>query len=219
MNQRPYFASYYRWLVAQQLLGVSLSARRVLDVGCDDANFLERSSAPLRVGVDLAPRTALHGGIKLVRADARALPVLAESFDCILAFDVLEHIEHDRAVMREMLRVLAPGGTLWLSTPASDTRFWPPFIHPYANSVFGHVRNGYAPKELRALVGEGDWHVELFYWSEPLLRAAFVPLHLLDRLAPPLAAALTRWCFALDSRRSDNSGGHVFGRIMRLEPA
>jgi SAM-dependent methyltransferase len=216
MTVRPYFASYYRWLVASRRLGVDLSGPRVLDVGTDDANFLGRSGAGLRVGVDLAPRARPQPGIELLRADARQLPLLRGSFDAILAFDVLEHIEDDRAVMREMLRALAPGGTLWLSTPARDTRFWPRFIHPYANYAFGHVRNGYTPGQLRALLPPGDeWRLELFFWDEPLLRAAFVPLHLLDRLAPPLADRLTRWCFALDSWRAAGRRGHLFGSVRR----
>ncbi|GAB4204413.1 MAG: hypothetical protein OHK0022_29530 [Roseiflexaceae bacterium] len=216
---RPYFASYYRWLVAQRLLGLNLEARRILDVGCDDANFLGRSPAPLRVGVDLAPRARPEAGIEILRADARCLPVLDSQFDCILAFDVLEHIEDDRAVMGELLRVLAPGGTLWLSTPARDTSFWPRFIHPYANRAFGHVRNGYTVKQLCGLIASPEYYVELFYWNEPLLRAAFVPLHLLDRLVPPLADLLTRACVALDSHRPDGMAGHVFGRITRSPAA
>jgi SAM-dependent methyltransferase len=218
MTERPYFASYYRWLVASQRLRIDLAGARLLDVGCDDASFLGRGSAALRVGVDLAPRARPQNGIEIVRADARRLPVLRDAFDCILAFDVLEHIEHDRIVMSELLRVLAPGGTLWFSTPARDTQFWPPFIHAYANRAFGHVRNGYTVEQFRALLSADDsLRLELFHWNEPLLRAAFVPLHILDRLAPALADRCVRWCFTLDSLRPDGRRGHLFGKITRTE--
>lgn len=214
---RPYFASYYRWLVASRRLGVELNSSRILDVGCDDANFLGRADADLRVGVDLAPRARPGPDVEIVRADARQLPLIDESFSCILAFDVLEHIEHDGAVMRELTRVLAPGGVLWFSTPARDTTFWPSFIHPYANAAFGHVRNGYTPEQIRALLPNDEkLRLESFYWDEPLLRAAFVPLHALDRLAPTLADLCTRWCFALDSRRPNGARGHVFGRVTKM---
>src|SRR5262245_8019731 len=164
MNERPYFASYYRWLVASRRLGVDLAGVRLLDVGCDDASFLARSGAALRVGVDLAPRARPQNGIEIVQADARRLPVLHGTFDCILAFDILEHIEHDRAVMHELLRVLAPGGTLWFSTPARDTQFWPPFIHAYANRAFGHVRNGYTVEHIRSLLPPGaSLKLDLFH--------------------------------------------------------
>ncbi len=215
MTDRPYFASYYRWLVASQILQVHLQARRVLDVGCDDASFLQRSSAALRAGVDLAPRARPSAEIEIIRADARKLPVLKGCFDCILAFDVLEHIEHDRAVMHELLRVLTHDGTLWFSTPAHATTFYPRFIHPYANYAFGHVRNGYTTAQLHSLLPDQSWQIDLVYWNEPWLRAAFVPLHILDRIAPSVADMGVRWCFAADRARTDGRHGHIFGRITK----
>jgi SAM-dependent methyltransferase len=213
---RPYFASYYRWLVASHALNVNLDGARVLDVGCDDASFLGRSAAAVRVGVDLAPRLLPHDGITVVRADARALPMIGRSFDCILAFDILEHIEEDHLVMRQLLRILEPGGTIWFSTPAVDTVLHPAFLHPYANRAFGHVRNGYTPEQVQALIPAGeDVTVDMFYWDEPWLRAGFVPLHLLDRLLPALADQCVRWIYRLDARRSDGRRGHLFGRIHR----
>lgn len=215
MIDRPYFASYYRWLVASQILQVNLQARRVLDVGCDDASFLQRSSATLRAGVDLAPRARPTAEIEIIQADARSLPVLDSCFDCILAFDVLEHIEHDRAVMHELLRVLTQDGALWFSTPARSTTFYPRFIHPYANSAFGHVRNGYTESQIRSLLPDQCWQLDLFYWNEPWLRAAFVPLHLLDRIAPSIADTCVRWSFVADGLSSAGVHGHLFGRITR----
>lgn len=215
MIDRPYFASYYRWLVASKILQVNLQAQRVLDVGCDDASFLQRSSAALRAGVDLAPRARPTAEIEIIQADARKLPVLEGCVDCILAFDVLEHIEHDRAVMHDLLRVLAPAGTLWFSTPARATTFYPRFIHPYANYAFGHVRNGYTEAQLHSLLPDESWQIDLFYWNEPWLRAMFVPLHLLDRVAPRMADAGVRWCFAADRSWADGPRGHLFGRISR----
>ncbi len=215
-STRPYFASYYRWLVASQRLGVDLTACRVLDVGTDDATFLRRSSAALRVGVDLAPRARSHDAIEIIRADARALPVLDGSFDCVLAFDVLEHIEDDRSVMREMLRVLSPHGTLWFSTPARDTIFWPRLMHPYANRVFGHVRNGYTVDQLISLIPDKEnWHIDMFFWNEPLLRTTFGALHVLDRLIPLVADVCTRQCYRFDQQYADGERGHIFGYIRR----
>ncbi len=214
---RPYFASYYRWLVANHVLALELHGERMLDVGCDDASFLYQSAARLRVGVDLAPRARSVGGPEIIQADARQLPIGDGRFSCILAFDVLEHIEQDRKVMHELLRVLAPGGTLWFSTPARAARLWPSFVQPYANHVFGHVRNGYTAEQLHRLLPDTSWQMELFFWDEPFLRAAFVPLHVLDRIAPALADVGTRWCFAADQPRRQGERGHIFGRVTRRE--
>jgi SAM-dependent methyltransferase len=214
---RQYFASLYRWLVASRHLGVDLSGPRVLDVGCDDANFLGRGGAKLRVGVDMAPRARPQGGIEIVRADARRLPIVAGGFDCILCFDVLEHIEDHRAVMREMLGALAPHGTLWISTPARGYRMYPATLTPYTNRIFGHVRNGYSASDLQSLIpGQGGWAFDYFYWNEPLLRLGFAPMHLLHRVAPDAAAYVTRALFQLDRRFANGQHGHLFATIRRV---
>jgi SAM-dependent methyltransferase len=220
-NERQYFASYYRWLVASRRLGVELGGPRVLDVGCDDASFLEQSPAGLRVGVDMAPRARPQAGIEIVRTDARRLPLVRGSFNCILAFDVLEHIEDDRAVMREMLGALAPAGTLWISTPALGYSMFPGFLTPYTNRIFGHVRNGYTPADLRALIPDHQcWQLDYFYWNEPLLRLGFAPLHALNRAAPTLAAMATRGCYWIDRHFAQGHSGHLFAMVrQRRAPA
>jgi SAM-dependent methyltransferase len=215
-SEHQYFASYYRWLVASRRLGVDLRGPRILDVGCDDANFLGRGAASLRVGVDMAPRTRPQGGIEIVRADACHLPIVAGGFDSIFCFDVLEHIEDDRAVMREMLGALAPHGTIWISTPSLGYRMVPATLTPYTNRIFGHVRNGYTAADLQALIPDlNHWQLDYFYWNEPLLRFGFAPLHVLHQLAPALAARATRLAYQLDRRVPGGQHGHLFATIRR----
>lgn len=50
-------------------------------------------------------------------ADAARLPFAADSFDLYVSFETIEHVEDDRAVVREARRVLAPGGVFLCSTP------------------------------------------------------------------------------------------------------
>jgi SAM-dependent methyltransferase len=216
MSDYPYFASYYRWLVASQRLGVDLTGPRILDVGCDDANFLGRGAATLRVGVDMAPRARSDGGVEIVRADARRLPIVAGGFDSILCFDVLEHIEEDHAVMREMLAALSPHGTIWISTPALGYRMFPNILTPYTNRVFGHVRNGYTAADLQSLIADPDqWTLDYFYWNEPLLRLGFVPIHAINQVAPAVATHLTQICYQIDRRLALGRHGHLFATVRR----
>ncbi len=57
-----------------------------------------------------------HRNIRF-RMDLPAAPLLSETFDAILCIHVLEHIQQDRQAMRELYRVLKPGGWAGISTP------------------------------------------------------------------------------------------------------
>lgn len=52
------------------------------------------------------------------RGDATALPFPDAAFDHIIAAEVLEHIDDDAAALRELVRVLRPGGTIAATVPA-----------------------------------------------------------------------------------------------------
>lgn len=60
-----------------------------------------------------------------------------------MAMDIIEHVEDDEPVFRELARVLRPGGTLVLSSPMHPDR-WTSF-----DEVVGHLRR-YRPQELLA---------------------------------------------------------------------
>lgn len=44
-----------------------------------------------------------------------------ESFDCVVAVEVLEHVEEDENFVREVMRVLKPGGLFLMTTPNGDS--------------------------------------------------------------------------------------------------
>ena len=80
------------------------------------------SVAALEYGADGA-EVAAERGLAVVRGDATALPVVDDSLDLVVAFDVLEHIlDHDTAVA-EVRRALRPGGTFLVAVPA-DPKLW-----------------------------------------------------------------------------------------------
>jgi SAM-dependent methyltransferase len=86
---------------------------RALDVGCGDKPYL-----PL-----LAPLCATYRGIDFEDGpavddvgSAESLPYPDASFDLVLCTQVLEHLDDPLAAIREMHRVLRPGGVALLST-------------------------------------------------------------------------------------------------------
>jgi SAM-dependent methyltransferase len=62
-------------------------------------------------------------GLPTVRGDATALPIASEIAGLVVAFDVIEHVADDLGALREMCRVLMPGGLLAVAVPA-DPRLW-----------------------------------------------------------------------------------------------
>jgi SAM-dependent methyltransferase len=55
-----------------------------------------------------------------VQADITSMPFADNSFDYVICVHVLEHVPDDRTAMREMVRVLRPGGTAVIQVPPSD---------------------------------------------------------------------------------------------------
>ena len=92
-----------------------LGGRRVLDLGCGKGRFaahLARAGAEV-IGVDLsAAMLAEARGIACARASSRRLPFADESFDAVVAIEVLEHVGPIAATLAEARRVLRAGGTL-----------------------------------------------------------------------------------------------------------
>lgn len=87
---------------------------RVLDAGCGNGEYLRglRDRQVRAVGCDLSPgmlRAAAHPA--LLNADVAALPVRDGTVDVAMAIHMLYHVPDRLAAIRELRRVLVPGGT------------------------------------------------------------------------------------------------------------
>ena len=129
------------------------SAQSFLEVGCGTGFVLSGLAAALpglrlagseAAGSGLAFAASRVPGASLMQMDARRIP-FQEEFDLAGAFDVIEHIEDDTAVLDALREAVRPGGGLLLTVPQ----------HPYLWSEFdvraGHVRR-YRAAELREKV-------------------------------------------------------------------
>ena len=96
--------------------------RRVLDVGCRfgalTRSYLDGNEV---VGLDvdrIALEEAARLGIETIWADAEeGLPFDDESFDVVVAGELLEHVRDPAGLLADVRRVLRPGGTLVGSVP------------------------------------------------------------------------------------------------------
>ncbi len=123
------------------------SPQRLLDVGSADGPSVGWLSAPHKVSLDLDPR-----GLRPpngICGSLLALPFADASFEVVSAFDVIEHCEPEQDALRELHRVLAPGGRLLASVPAYQ---WAWSDHDVAN---GHHRRYTRPRAVAALEAAG----------------------------------------------------------------
>lgn len=95
---------------------------RILDVGCGAGNMYHHLSKYGDViGVENHPNPVRVGqkrGYDIRQADGRDLPFPEDTFELVTALDVIEHNAEDVAMLREMYRVLRPGGLVLISVPA-----------------------------------------------------------------------------------------------------
>jgi len=91
----------------------------VLDFGCGSKPYEPLFTGAARyVGVDLAVSGHDHQDSKVdVFYDGRTLPFADASFDAVVSFEVFEHVFNLPDVLREIRRVLKPGGRLLASLP------------------------------------------------------------------------------------------------------
>ncbi len=99
----------------------------VLDVGCSSGYLIEelRVALPgaLILGADYLPelleRVALRlRGVPILQFDLRRCPLPDESLDAVTCLNVLEHIDDDTLALRQIHRVLRPGGIAHVEVPA-----------------------------------------------------------------------------------------------------
>ncbi|GAC1436892.1 MAG: class I SAM-dependent methyltransferase [Solirubrobacteraceae bacterium] len=95
----------------------------ILDAGCGSGrNMVELQRRGTVTGLELADesvaRARQRGVGEVVQGSLAEMPFADASFDLAVSFDVIEHLEDDLAALRELRRVVRPGGTLVLTVPA-----------------------------------------------------------------------------------------------------
>ena len=152
------------WLTAQDVAGLA-----VLDVGCGDRPYEALwSAAASVVGFDVPgnPHADLHGSID-------ALPVDDASFDVVLCLQVLEHVPDPAAAVRELRRVVRPGGRVLASTHG----VYP--YHPNPDDLWRWTHSGLE----RLFRDNGDWSsISVSTGAGTAATVAMLVAHLVDLL-------------------------------------
>ena len=140
---------------------------KILDVGCATGGMMRVMEGLGRfTGLDANPKAAAmaraRSGNPVIVGDATCLPFEDATFDGVTAMDVLEHIQDHEAAVREIRRVLKPGGPLIATVPCHPALF-------SAHDVALHHVRRYTRPEFLALLRDGGFTIERVTWTNSLL--------------------------------------------------
>ncbi|WP_409483346.1 class I SAM-dependent methyltransferase [Arsenicicoccus dermatophilus] len=166
LEERHWWYAERRHILARLIEG--LAPGRALDIGAAGGGNTRvlRDRGWQAVAVEHTREGAAEAatrGLAVTRADATSLPFATGSLDLVVALDLLEHLQDDAACVREVHRLLRPGGTFLVAVPV-DMALWSE--HDVA---VGHVRR-YRRDEIRDLLLAGGFHVERRFAWNVLLR-------------------------------------------------
>jgi len=136
---------------------------QILDVGCGTGANLEMlSQFGTAEGVDVSPEAlsfCRERGLNNVRlGQAEQLPYPDGSFDIVTGLDVVEHLDDDVAGLREMARVLRPGGYALLFVPAFM------FLWGVQDDI-SHHRRRYTEAGLKQAVRSAGFEIDRFTYA------------------------------------------------------
>jgi SAM-dependent methyltransferase len=95
---------------------------RVLENGCGVGMYIEKltSLGSRVIGLEFDFERAVEAHVRsqgIINAAGEFIPLPSSTFDLILSHEVIEHVQDDRAAIREMVRTLKPGGRATIFCP------------------------------------------------------------------------------------------------------
>src|SRR5215211_3571727 len=150
---------------------------RILDVGCGTgANLLMLSEYGDAEGVDISEDALAfcreRGLDNVKRGAGEELPYEDGTFDLVTALDVVEHMDDDLAGLKEMRRVLRPGGRVLLFVPAFM------FLWGLQDDV-SHHRRRYRMPHLKRVLEQAGFEIERTTYANITF---FLPILLMRKL-------------------------------------
>ncbi len=171
-----------RTVLERVLADLRLPARaRILDAGCGSGrNMVEFARHGTVTGIELSDTSVAlareRGAGDVVEGSVLDMPFEADAFDLAASLDVIEHLQDDLHALRELRRVVAPGGSLLVTVPAYQ------WLWSGHDEINHHFRR-YTRRSLQRIGEQAGWHqVRTTYFNSLLLPAAIL-LRVLDRFS------------------------------------
>ncbi len=171
-----------RQVLERVIDSLRLPARaRILDAGCGSGrNMVELARHGTVTGVELSPTSVAlareRSAGEVSEGSILSMPFDSASFDLAVSLDVIEHLKDDLSALRELRRVVAPGGALLVTVPAYR---WLWSGHDEIN----HHHRRYTRGTLQQVAERAGWEtVRTTYFNSLLLPVAIL-LRVLDRFS------------------------------------
>jgi len=171
-----------RTVLENVIAELRLPARaRILDAGAGSGrNMVELMRHGTVTAIELSPTSVCLARARevgeVVEGSVLDMPFESASFDLAASLDVIEHLEDDLGALRELRRVVTPGGCLLVTVPAYQ---WLWSGHDEVN----HHHRRYTRRSLREVGERAGWkQVRTTYFNSLLLPVAMV-LRIMDRFS------------------------------------
>ncbi len=173
-----------RRVIEEELRALRLpDSIEILDAGCGSGrNMVDLARFGTVTGLELADASVAkarsRGVGDVVQASLEATPFEADRFDLAVSFDVIEHLDNDREALRELRRVVRPGGLLLVTVPAYQW-LWS------EHDVINHHRRRYTRGTLSIAAGDAGWQTASTTHFNGILLPAAVAHRAILRLRRP----------------------------------
>lgn len=140
-----------------------------LDVGADEVKETTRMLNELdQIPVEYGGTVPGAGKWMTMRGSVYSLPFQDERFDCVIISEVLEHLANDQDALREVTRVLKPGGVLAASVPREgpEAVCWA-LSRSYRSKPGGHIRI-YRRRKLERMLRDAGYQVFASHYAHAL---------------------------------------------------
>lgn len=147
----------------EMLEGVRMSDRhsdKILDVGCGNG-FLSQLYPNFDVtGIDISDGMLAHNPHKWIKASADSIPFPDNSYDYVVCRSLLHHLEHPEEALKEMFRVLKPGGKWSCYDPLHG------IVYNFIRSIFqhtdrfSHLHKSFNDQELKTMISSAGFKIK-----------------------------------------------------------
>ncbi len=198
-------------ILRRELVGAE--SRRILSVGCGPAEglnwlvpFCGKDGKVVGLDVDSSHVRQLEERVEFVVCAVEDIALPQESFDLVLALDVLEHLDNDESGLHKIVSMIKPGGLLLATVPAL------PSLWGAQDEVSQHRRR-YTKRsfeQLFAALALGDYRIKYFNsllfpvaapvrWTRRAVGLAKRPRSDFEDNRPGLINEILAWTFGMES--------------------